>query len=112
MARCRYNLHIARLQFIVGDPTTVVVTGLPDGSYTLPNVGGSQVLFDLMVIDDSIEVYNEGSAMPRNILDQMSYDVTYNAAATLVAFYTGPDAPGLQADQMIIIHLQYKTPVV
>lgn len=109
MARCQVNLYTKRLQFVVGDPTTEVVTSLPDGTYTVPNVGGSQVLFDLAVINDSVEVFNEGSVMPRSILDQMSYNVTYNAGQTLISFYTGEDDPGLQIDQMIIIHLQYKT---
>lgn len=107
MSRCRIALYNARLQFIVGDPDSIV-TNLPTDSYTIPSAGGSQILFDLSVINDTIEVYNEGSILPRARLDQLSYNPTYNSNQSLVDFYTGPDNPGLQDDQMIIVRLQYK----
>lgn len=107
MGRCRIALYNARLQFIVGDPDSIV-TNLPDGSYTIPAAGGSQILFDLSVVNDTIEVFNEGSILPRARLDQLSYTPTYNSTQSLVDFYTGADDPGLQDDQMIIVRLQYK----
>lgn len=108
---CRYNIYTARLQFVTGTPTSGIVTNLPVGSYTLPDAGGGQLSLALMVIEDSIEVYNEGSIMPREILDQMSYSVIYNDTQSVIEFYTGPDDPGLPGDNMIIVRLQYKTPV-
>ena len=109
MARCQYNLFNARLQFFVGKPDSVK-TNLPAGSYSLPDTGGSQIMFNLMVINDSIEVYSEGSNMPREVLDQVSYDVIFNTDQTLIDFFTGEGDPGLQYDQLIVVRLQYKTP--
>lgn len=107
---CRYNIYTARLQFITGSPTSQILTNLPDGSYTLPNEGGKQISLALQVVEDSIEVYNEGSILPREILDQVSYSVVYNPSQSVIEFYTGPDDPGLPGDNMIIVRLQYKIP--
>ncbi len=112
MARCQFDLHNGRLQFKVDEPTVSIKTDLPANSYTIPDTGGDQVLLSLNVVIGSVEVYMDGTIMPMGVLDVQSYSVTYDTGSTLIEFYTGPDDPGLQTGQLIIIKLQYKTPLV
>lgn len=101
---CTYQYGTSRLQFVVGDPTSVV-TDLPGNQYELPNVGGTQLLFMInSVVQDSVEVYFAGTLMPRSRLDVASYTVEYTQMQTLITFYFGV-GQGVEAGQLFVIRL-------
>lgn len=101
---CTYQYGTSRLQFVVGDPTSVE-TDLPSNQYELPNVGDTNLLFIInSVVKDSVECYLGGTLMPRNRLDVVSYNVTYTQTQTLVTFYFGV-GQGAEAGQLFVIRL-------
>lgn len=92
-----------RIQFVVGD------SGSFEGSVnqtliTLPIDGGTQLIINLKCIVDSVEVFLDGSILPREMTDRVSYGVVYNSNNVEVNLF-----PEFNNDQLYIVKFETLT---
>lgn len=103
---CKKNFYTSRLQFVVGDPDSIV-TDLSAQQYTLPEQEQTQIALNITTVQrQSVECYLDGAIMPMEDTDQISYSVVYDTGLTVITIFTGVGT-GVTNGQQYIVRLNW-----
>jgi hypothetical protein len=84
-----------------------VVTDLSAAQYTLPAQDQTQIALNITTVQrNSVDCWLDGTLMPMNDTDQISYSVVYDTNQTIITIFTGVGL-GVQDGQQYIVRFNW-----